>query len=771
MTLGVSLLVASFALGDAKLDPLILAKMDSAIEQAIEQKKLPGGVLWFEHKDETYTKSFGQRAVEPTAEKMTADTVFDAASLTKVIATTTCVMKLIEEGKLSLEDKVQTLIPELTGDENKARITVRNLMTHTSGLFPIVRRGYDYSGYANGIALACGEASSGLANAGYRYSDINYILLGDIVRRVSGQTLDRFAKQHVFEPLKMVDSGFTPGAGLLPRIAPTERGVPRGVVHDPTARAMDGVAGHAGLFTTAADLTRFAKMLLNGGELEGVRILKKETVKLMTSVQSPPNITARRGLGWDIDSPYSTSPRGAFPRGSFGHTGWTGTSFWVDPFSQSFLIFLSNRNHPTEAGSVKSLRHELATLAVEAITDIDFENVSGALPELTKSQRAEWNAKLLRKRGEVKNGIDVLAGNGFKQLDGLRVGLITNHTGIARDRKTTIDLLHKAPNVTLVKLFSPEHGIRGTADEKVGDSVDRKTGLKIHSLYGESRKPSTESLKDIDALVFDIQDIGCRFYTYISTMGNCMEAAQAAGLKFVVLDRVNPIGGDIVEGPVLAGERSFVGFHEIPVRHGMTVGELATMFKAERFRDVDLTVVKIEGWKRSQQFGATGLPWVNPSPNIRNLTEAIVYPGVGLLEFTNLSVGRGTVMPFELVGAPYINAEKFAAELKAAQLPGLDFVPIHFTPKKSKFVGEKCGGVRILLKDRKAKTVDIGITMALALRKNHRADWQTANLNKLLVHPLTRDALIAGKGHLDIRKGWESGTRNFLKRRKALLLY
>ena len=373
--------------------------------------------------------------------------------------------------------------------------------------------------------------------------------------------------------------------------------------------------------------------------------------------------------------------------------------------------------------------------------------------------------------GEVLNGIDSLVQSSFKPLEGLRVGLITNHSGQARNGKTTIDLLHAAPGLKLLKLFSPEHGIRGTAEGKIDDGIDRKTGLKIHSLYGASRKPAPEFLRDIDALVFDIQDIGCRFYTYISTMGNCMEAAQSAKCKFFVLDRVNPIGGKIIDGPVLRGKRTFTGYHKIPVRHAMTTGELAKLFRQERFTELDLTVIPIRNWKRQQLFDDTGFRWVNPSPNIRNLKAAILYPGVGLLEFTNLSVGRGTDHPFELVGAPYINAEDFTAELKQARLPGIDFLPATFTPMTSKFAGMHCAGIRILLTDRHAHTVDLGITMALVLRKLYPGKWDAANLDKLLVHPESAKAILAGHTLKQIRAGWQDDLAAFAKRRARALIY
>jgi CubicO group peptidase (beta-lactamase class C family) len=416
---------------------------------------------------------------------MTLDTIFDAASLTKVVATTPCVLKLIEDGRIGLEDKVTRYLPELIGDDNKSAITIRHLMTHTSGLMAGVRRGYQWQGYARGIALATSESSSNVAGKYYRYSDINFILLGEIVQRVTKESLAQFAGTQVFQPLKMTDSGFLPAATFRPRIAPTTRmedgSVLRGTVHDPTSRAMGGVAGHAGLFTTAHDLARYARMILNGGELEGVRILKRETVNLMRSVQSPKHITARRGLGFDLDSPYA-GPRGKkFPLGSFGHTGWTGTSLWIDPFSKTIVIFLSNRNHPG-GGNVVSLRHQLGTLAAEAI-DYDFSSVPGALKKLTENDRNAAAKKLVPPCGAVLNGIDVLVASKFAALKGLKVGLITNQTGLSCDGKTTIDLLHAAKELQLEALFGPEHGIRGTLDRIVEDGVDKKTGLKIHSLF------------------------------------------------------------------------------------------------------------------------------------------------------------------------------------------------------------------------------------------------------------------------------------------------
>ncbi|MFM7215335.1 MAG: exo-beta-N-acetylmuramidase NamZ domain-containing protein, partial [Verrucomicrobiota bacterium] len=560
----------------------------------------------------------------------------------------------------------------------------------------------------------------------------------------------------------------------IDRIAPTEElagpVLLRGVVHDPTARRLGGVAGHAGLFTSADDLARFSRMLLNGGTLEGRTILRPETVRQMIAVQTPPGLP-RRGLGWDIDSPYA-GPRGSvFPLGSYGHTGWTGTSLWIDPFSRTFLIFLSNRNHPTEEGNVVALRRELGTLAAEAVESFNFVGVPGALPPAPASTNGVTTTAGPTQT-EVLNGIDVLVRDNFRPLQGLRVGLVTNQTGRDRQRRPTIDLLRAATNLQLVALFSPEHGIRGALDqEKIGDTTDPVSGLPVYSLYGERRAPSPEQLAPLDAVVFDIQDIGCRFYTYISTLGNCLEATARAGKRLIVLDRINPITGR-VEGPISSGERSFVAWHEIPLRHGMTVGELARLFNAERKLNARLEVIRVEGWTPSQWMDQTGLPWVNPSPNMRSLTEATLYPGVGLLEFCAVSVGRGTGTPFEVLGAPYIDDLTLAAELNRAGLPGVRFLPIRFTPTGSVFAGKDCGGVQILLTDRSQfRAADLGVLLATTLQRRYPDQLQLDRMSRLLMSPTVLEAIKAGSALGDIRALWNGAVTQFESRRKEHLLY
>jgi len=365
----------------------------------------------------------------------------------------------------------------------------------------------------------------------------------------------------------------------------------------------------------------------------------------------------------------------------------------------------------------------------------------------------------------------VLVQNDFAQLRDLRLGLITNHTGHDIHRRPTIDLLKNAPGVKLTALFSPEHGIRGEFDEQVSDTLDQKTGLPVFSLYGQRRVPTPEQLSGLDALVYDIQDIGCRFYTYPSTMGLCLEAAAKARLKFFVLDRLNPINGVTMEGPVHHGASSFIAFYHVPLRHGMTVGELARMFAAEKNLEAALNVIPVEGWRRNMWFDETNLPWTNPSPNMRSLAGATLYPGLGLHE-TPLCVGRGTDKPFELVGAPYIDDVRLAAELARANLPGVRFVPMRFTPTYSTLKGQPCAGVGFVITDReKLNAVDVGLTLALVLQRLYPNDFALAKLNTLLLRPATIEDIRAGKSLAEIKQTWAAELAEFKKRRAPFLLY
>src|SRR5215831_8302583 len=780
-----------------------LALMDAAIADAIARKELPGAVVLVgRHGKVVWRKAYGARAVEPQRETMSADTIFDLASLTKVVATTTSIMMLIEQGKIRLSDSIVQFIPEMKG-EGRDAITIEQLLTHTTGFAPDFDLRDRWTGYDEAIKRLYREPLRSTPGTRFVYSDINYITLGEVVHRVSGMMLDEFARTNIFAPLGMRDTGFRPEAKLRARIAPTEKrrgqmnylgdsGADagsegdqwlRGQVHDPTSFRMGGVAGHAGLFSTADDLAVFCQTLLNGGVYNGARILSPLTIAAMTQPHAVSESGAARGLGWDIASSFSSNKGDLFPLGSFGHTGFTGTSIWIDPESDTFVIFLSNRVHPDGKGDVGALRGRVASIVASSITDASAGNArsqagnsaADLLASLARFNRnsAAANNAAVTADAQVLTGIDVLERDGFKQLKGMRIGLVTNQTGRDRSGRSTIDVLFKAPEVKLVALFSPEHGIRGLADEKVSDSKDEVTGLPIYSLYGETRRPKPEQLQGLDALVYDIQDVGARFYTYTATLGNVMEEAGKAKLPVFVLDRPNPINGIDIEGPVADADKfSFTAYYAIPVRYGMTIGELARLFNEEKKLGADLRVIQLENWRRAMWLDATGLTWTNPSPNMRSLTEAALYPGIGLLETTNVSVGRGTDTPFEVVGAPWIDGAKLAAHLNARRIPGVRFVPIRFKPNASVFKNEDCGGVNIVITDRaRFQSVAAGIEIAAALHALYQSDWKIDSYLRLLVNADTLERLKRGETPEELTRSWASGLDNFRKQRARALLY
>ncbi len=785
-----------------------LAQIDGAVARSIGLHETPGAVVLVARRGRiVWRKAYGERAVVPEREAMTTDTIFDVASLTKVVATATSIMILVERGQLRLSDSVSLYIPELKG-EGRERITIEQLLTHRSGYAPDFDLREQWTGYEEALRHLYIERPRNTPDTRFLYSDIGFITLGEVVRRVSGQPLDEFARRNIYEPLGMRDTGFRPRAELVPRIAPTEtrramlsylggtggesdtqsQKMLRGEVHDPTANRMGGVAGHAGLFSTASDLAVFCQMILGGGEYMGARILSPLGVAAMTRARAVTEEGAARGLGWDIASSFSSNRGDIFPVGSFGHTGFTGTSLWIDPASETFIVFLSNRVHPDGKGDVSPLRSRIASIVAASISETSVEAARAEaarfsaemLASVARFQASANNVAASQTSGaevitdaEVLTGIDVLERDNFKQLAGLRVGLVTNHTGRDRRGRQTIDVLREAKNVSLVALFSPEHGIRGAFDEKVSDSIDEKTGLPVYSLYGETRRPKPEQLKNLQALVFDIQDIGTRFYTYISTLGYVLEEASKAKIPVFVLDRPNPINGVETEGPVADADKlSFISYHMIPVRHGMTAGELAQLFNEQRKINCDLRVVKMENWRRAMWLDATGLMWVNPSPNMRSLTEAMLYPGVGLLETTNLSVGRGTDTPFEVVGAPWLEGQRLASYLNNRKLAGVRFVPVRFTPQASVFKGEECGGVNIIVTDRtQFRPVLAGLEMAAALRRLYPSEWKVDDYLRLLVNADALERLKRGDAPEEIVRSWQPKLEEFRRARSGALLY
>lgn len=748
--------------------------LDKAINQAIEEGRLPGAVLLVGQPGKIlYRKAYGLRAIEPQREPMTVDTIFDIASLTKIVSTTASVMRLYEQGKIRMNDPVTKYLPQFQGGHSD--ITVRQLLSHFSGLRPDVDLKATWSGYDTGIKLALTEPPMAQPGERFIYSDINFLLLGEIVRVLSGEALDQFAAKEVFAPLKMMETRYQPPAAWRSRIAPTERvegTILRGVVHDPTARRMGGVAGHAGIFSTADDLSHFCEMMINGGIYDGKRWASALAVQKFTEPQTPPNQPILRGFGFDLDSPFSSNRGELFPIGSFGHTGFTGTSIWIDPVTKTYVILLANSVHPTQRPAMTPLRAQVATI-VAASLDVTEQKV--ALTSYLETAQATPLRRVVARNAEVMNGIDVAAADGFKVFRGKRVGLITNQTGITRDGKRNIDVM-LAAGVKLVKLFSPEHGIAGKLDqEDVGDQRDPISKLPVVSLYRQvDRKPSAAALRDIDVMVFDIQDVGVRFYTYISTMKNAMEAAAEHHIEFVVLDRPNPITGLHVEGPMLDRDLiSFVGCSVLPLRHGMTIGELAGWINTEDRIGAKLSVVKLKNWKRGDWWDSTALPWVDPSPNMRSLGEATLYPGVGMIESSkNYSVGRGTDKPFEQIGADWIDGPQLAHYLNQRMVPGVRFYPVRFRPTSSNFQGKEISGVRMELLDREGFSgLRLGLEIAAALQKLYPGKIDFELNQKLIGSRILIDGLKNGTDPRALEFLVEEPVSEFRKKSKNYLLY
>ncbi len=404
------------------------------------------------------------------------------------------------------------------------------------------------------------------------------------------------------------------------------------------------------------------------------------------------------------------------------------------------------------------------------------------LQSITGYNEAQTAARRVATRnGSVHTGIDVLEAHNFDPIRATtgkkKIGVLTNQTGIDLQGRRTIDVLAQAPGISLDAIFSPEHGVTGTLDTThVGNSTDAATGVPVYSVYGGSdaaRRPSPDVLKSLDAVVVDIQDVGARYYTYETTLGYFLEAASKAGIELIVLDRPNPVTGSFVQGPIPdAGRESFVNYFPVPVRHGMTMGELAKMFNAERNINARLTVVPMEGWMRGDWYDSTSLPWINLSPNMRSLTEATLYMGVGVVEGTNVSVGRGTETPFELLGAPWIKATELAQYLNGRSISGVRFVPVTFTPNASAYAGQKCEGVNILLVDRNGfDGPELGVELASALHKLYAEQFHMDRMIELLPNQAAYDAIAGGQDPRRVADDWRESLEKFQKLRDKYLIY
>jgi uncharacterized protein YbbC (DUF1343 family)/CubicO group peptidase (beta-lactamase class C family) len=767
------------------------AGIDKLVQQQIDEDAITGAVLVVGHAGQiAHQKAFGFRSLSPHPDPMTLDTMFDIASLTKVVATAPSVMRLVQEGRLRLEDPVFRHIPEF-GANGKEAITVRHLLTHYSGLKPDLDLTIPWGGRETAFGLANEEKLQAPPGAQFVYSDINFIVLGELVQRLSGMPLERYAESNIFEPLGMKHTRYLPPASSDTKIAETlsidHKRVLRGVVQDPTAERMGGAAGHAGVFSTAGDLAIYAQAMI-----DRKTILAPDIIEKMTTPQQPPNATEVRGLGWDIDSSFSSNRGALLPVGSFGHTGFTGTSIWIDPYSNTYIILLTNTVHPRpSAFPVISLRGRVATAVAVALNLNITEAAADRLLAITGYNEVAASSRHIGARnGHVFTGIDVLEKEDFAVLKPsrergccrggaaeIKIGVLTNQTGVDAHGKRTVDVLAAVHGAKLAAIFSPEHGIFGAVDTtSVSNTTDSATGAPVYSVYGATdakRRPPIEVLKTLDAVIFDIQDAGTRFYTYATTLGYLLEAAAQADTEVIVLDRPNPITGAYVQGPMSeAALENFNNYYPVPLRHGMTMGELAQFFNRERKIGARLRVVPMEGWLRGDWFDSTGIVWVNPSPNLRSTNANTLYPGVGLIERTNVSVGRGTDTPFEVMGAPWIEPRTLADYLNARLIAGVRFVPVNFTPSSGPYSGQSCGGVNLIVTDRNLlDSPELGLELAAALKALFPNNWKMEPLKELLVSQKVYDALEHGDDPRNIAQSWQPDLQKFRDLRAKYLLY
>ncbi|WP_327366998.1 serine hydrolase [Caballeronia terrestris] len=706
----------------AQLERIVIAQIDAG--------RIPGAVVMVgDAHGVSYARAFGMRVVSPRPEPMTLDTVFDLASLTKPVATTTAVMQLVEEGRLQLDAPVARYWPEFAAN-GKQDVTLRQLLSHTSGLRPDLPSLSAAHTRADVLREVLAEQLQAEPGTRVIYSDLNFVVLGVLVERVTHRSLDTYCRAYIFAPLGMRDTGFLPDRARASRSAattPDRFGMRRGRVHDPTAARMGGVSGHAGVFSTARDLAQFAQMILNAGRAGELRILQPSSVTALAMPATSAALASAspmRALGWELYAPLASN-RGRLPAvGSIGHTGYTGTAIWIDFASRKFLVILTNRVHPDDRGDARPLREQVVALLASREPPLSAHELARLLPWAASAIDAA--SALPVSKGPVRTGIDVLEDDLFAPLAGLRIGLVTNHSGFDSRGRRTIDVLAQAPGVTLATLFAPEHGLGTDRDERIDDARDPATGLVVHSLYTGGRRFADAALKGLDALVFDIQDAGVRFFTYETTLGYALEAAAHRHIPLFVLDRPDPLGGDTFGGPMLdAGHESFTGYFPLPLMPGLTVGELASLFNRERHIEADLRVIPMRNYRRSMRMADTGLGWVPLSPNLRTPSQLNLYPDVALLEGANVSVGRGTPHPFEWIGAPWIDAMRLVRALNALDL-GVQFGPIDFLPTESAYRGMPCHGVAIVAHDRSRPPGRVGVALLATLHALYPQEFDLA---------------------------------------------
>ncbi|HDR9028419.1 TPA: DUF1343 domain-containing protein [Burkholderia vietnamiensis] len=762
----------AWAQADAPAASQQAAAIDAAIAAEIADGHLAGAVVVTGDADGARVRvARGARVTGEQAEPMTADTVFDLASLTKPVATAVAIMQLAERGMLGL-DMPAAHYWTAFGTNEKAGITIRQLLAHVSGLPAGVSSARALRSRAAVLADIVAMAPVATPGTRVRYSDVNYVVLGEIVRRVSHRPLDAWCAEHVFGPLGMTSATFRPAAPLSARVAPTvvrDGRLLRGRVHDPVAAALGGVAGNAGLFASADDLARFARMLLNGGTLGATRVLSARSVAELETPLPADTPSELHTPGWAVGPPLVANRYRLPPVGALQHLGYTGTALWIDPVTRRFAIVLTSRLYPDETGTAMPLRALVVGIVSSAAAPVTPAQIAARVPPMADALAAAVRPP--PSRGPVLAGIDVLAASGYAAVAGKRIALVTNRSGFDRFGRRTADLLAHAPGARLVALFAPEHGLGTDVDDTFDDSVDAATGAVVHSLYGERRTIAPALLADVDVLVVDLQDAGVRFFTYLATLGYALEAGAAAHRPVIVLDRPDPLGADAFGGPVAdAGPSTFTRYYALPLAPGMTIGELARLFNDRLQIGATLSVVPLANYARTMRFDDTGLGWLPPSPNLRDTAALSLYPETGLVEGAAVSVGRGTATPFSVVGAPWIDARSVADDLRAMRLAAT-FSPVRFVPTEGQYRGRLCEGVRIERLPGATRPGEIGLALALALHRRYPARLRIDAIRASVGSREVADMLEAGRSFDDIEAFVAAQNAAFAPERAAFLLY
>ena len=715
--------------------------LSEGLRKAVQDAKCPGAVAYVgDHDNVLLHEAVGFCEITPEKRPSTVATPYDLASLTKVIATTTSVMLLHEENRIDLDRPVSNYLPIPAFE----RFTIRQCLQHTTGL-SVGRPLYKECSSLNEMLQRYAEDTlSWTPGTHRRYSDVEFMILGKVVELVAQEPLDAFCQRRIFKPLEMTRTGFNPPPEWRAECAATEkcawRGrVMRGEVHDENAYAVGGVSGHAGLFSTAEDLARFSRALLQG------KLLKPATLEIMRRIGQLP-FYPWQGLGWKLD-PWASGSEGYLPsRGAIGHTGWTGTSIWIDFETERFAILLANTCHPSrtqrDTDTLRSLFHDTVARTVYP------------------------------RHNNTHTGLDRLIKEEFASVSNKRIALLANHASCDQMGHPILDVLARDSSIAITYVYSPEHGF--TLNQEAGETVATKD--KFISLYGDRKAPTQDELKKIDCFVIDLQDVGARYYTYAATMLACLKACCAAKKPVLVLDRPNPVGGSTLEGPIASEFGRDVCWGPVPIRHGMTFAEIAMFFKANtsEIADLKLEISDLDGWPCERLFAECSLPWTPPSPNIPTPEIALLYTGMCLFEGTNLNEGRGTDTPFQIIGAPWLDAVAITGELTPEETPGCRLEATTYTPKSipgkssdPRYRDESCQGIRIVISDSvNVRAVTVAIALLRSIYRHHRDAFAWGKSFDLLAGgPSLRTAIESGASTAEIVQTFDAALQAFDQKR------